>query len=344
MLKKLFFGLLIVEGLSACTTSSVLVNIQRPADITVSQDIQNVVVVNRSRPSKDNLAGNIIEGLISGEGIGADRKGGEYCVDGLVNMLTNSERFTLKNIDGIELKGTGTSAFPIPLDWNEVKSICGSYDSDALIVLATFDSDSRSYVGNPVTRTRKKKGVKVKTLHYPAYRDITIESGWRIYDLKNKKIVDENKFAEYKQFSAWAKSPEAALLSLLSQGSAIRESGLFAGRQYGFRISPIWIKVRRTYYIGKSDDLKLAKSYVKKGDWDVAIDIWKDLVDNPDEKIARRSAYNMAIASEIKGGLDTAIEWANKAKKLGEKKAYNYINILQRRKMDEEKLKQQLNN
>jgi len=344
MLRKLFFGFSIVVGLSACTTSSVLVNIQRPADITVSQDVQNVVVVNRSRPSKDNLTGNIVEGLISGEGIGADRKGAEYCVDGLVNMLTNSERFTLKNIDGIELKGTGTSAFPIPLDWNEVKSICGSYDSDALIVLATFDSDSRSYVGNPVTRTRKKKGVKVKTLHYPAYRDITIESGWRIYDLKNKKIVDENKFAEYKQFSAWAKSPEAALLSLLSQGSAIRESGLVAGRQYGFRISPMWVKVRRTYFSGKHDDLKLAKSYVRSKDWDAAIDIWKDLVNNSDEKIARRSTYNMAIASEIKGGLDTAIEWANKAEKLGEKKAYNYINILQRRKMDEEKLKQQLNN
>ena len=344
MLKKLFFGLLIVEGLSACTTSSVLVNIQRPADITVSQDIQNVVVVNRSRPSKDNLAGNIVEGLISGEGIGADRKGAEYCVDGLVNMLTNSERFTLKNIDGIELKGTGTSAFPIPLAWNEVKSICGSYGGDALLVLETFDSDSRSYVGNPVTRTRKKKGVKVKTVHYPAYRDITIESGWRIYDLKNKKIVDENKFAEYKQFSAWAKSPEVALLRLLSQGSAIRESGLVAGRQYGFRISPMWVKVRRTYFSGKHDDLKLAKSYVKSKDWDAAIDIWKDLVNSPDEKIARRSTYNMAIASEIKGGLDTAIEWANKAKKLGEKKAHNYINILQRRKMDEEKLKQQLNN
>ena len=344
MLKKLSFGCLIVLGLSACTTSSVLVNIQRPADITVSQDIQNVVVVNRSRPSKDNLAGNIVEGLISGEGIGADRKGAEYCVDGLVNMLANSERFTLKNIDRIELKGTGTSAFPIPLAWNEVKSICGSYGSDALLVLETFDSDSRSYVGNPVTRTRKKKGVKVKTLHYPAYRDITIESGWRIYDLKNKKIVDENKFAEYKQFSAWAKSPEAALLSLLSQGSAIRESGLVAGRQYGFRISPMWVKVRRTYFSGKHDDLKLAKSYIKSKDWDAAIDIWKDLVNSLDAKIARRSTYNMAIASEIKGGLDTAIEWANKAEKLGEKKAYNYINILHSRKMDEEKLKQQLNN
>jgi hypothetical protein len=51
----------------------------------------------------------------------------------------------------------------------------------------------------------------------------------------------------------------------------------------------------------------------------------------------------MAIASEIKGGLDAAIEWAKKAKNLGEKKAYNYINVLNRRKIDKEKLKQQLN-
>ena len=343
-MKKIVVGFFLVSVFSSCITSNVVVNIQRPADITVSQDIQNVVIANRSRPSKENLTGNIVEGIISGEGIGTDRRGAESCIDGLINMLGNSERFTLKNTDGIELKGTGTASFPIPLEWDIVQSLCDPYDADALIVLATFDSDSRSYVGNPVTRTRKKKGVKVKTLHYPAYRDITIESGWRIYDLKNKKIVDENKFAEYKQFSAWAKSPEVALLSLLSQGSAIRESGLVAGRQYGFRISPMWVKVRRTYFSGKHDDLKLAKSYVKSKDWDAAIDIWKDLVNNSDVKIARRSTYNMAIASEIKGGLDAAIEWANKAKKLGEKKAHNYINILQSRKMDEEKLKQQLNN
>jgi hypothetical protein len=319
------------------------VNIQRPADITVSQHIQNVVIVNRSRPSKENLTGNIVEGIISGEGIGTDRRGAESCIDGLINMLGNSERFTLKNTDGIELKGTGTASFPIPLEWDIVQSLCNPYDADALIVLATFDSDSRSYVGNPVTRTRKKKGVKVKTLRYPAYREITIESGWRIYDLKNKKIIDENKFTEHKEFSAWAKSPKAALMSLLSQGSAIRESGVFAGKQYGFRISPIWIKARRTYFTGKHDDLKLAKQYVEKGDWDSAITIWKDLVNSTDEKIARRSAYNMAIASEIKGGLDAAIEWAKKAKNLGEKKAYNYINVLNRRKIDKEKLKQQLN-
>ncbi len=342
-MKKIVVVFFLVSVFSSCITSNVVVNIQRPADITISQDIQNVVVANRSRPSKENLTGNIVEGIISGEGIGTDRRGAEFCIDGLINMLGNSERFMLKNTDGIELKGTGTASFPIPLDWDIVQSLCDPYDADALIVLATFDSDSRSYVGNPVTRTRKKKGVKVKTLRYPAYREIKIESGWRIYDLRNKKIIDENKFTEQKEFSAWADSPKAAQIALISQGSAIRESGIFAGTQYGFRISPIWIKARRTYFSGKHDDLELANKYVKKGDWDYAITIWKDLVNSADEKTARRSAYNMAIASEIKGELDVAIEWASKAQHLGEKKAYSYINVLKRRKIDKEKLKQQLN-
>ena len=342
-MKKIIIGFFLVSVFSSCITSNITVNIQRPADITVSQDIQNVVIANRSRPSKENLTGNIVEGIISGEGIGTDRRGAESCIDGLINMLGKSERFTLKNKDGIELKGTGTASFPIPLEWDIVQSLCDPYDADALIVLATFDSDSRSYVGNPVTITRKKKGVKVKTLRYPAYREITIESGWRIYDLKNKRIVDENKFTEHKEFTAWADNPKAAQISLLSQGSAIRESGVFAGTQYGFRISPIWIKARRAYFTGKHDDLKLAKKYIKKGDWDSAITIWKDLVNSTNKQIARRSAHNMAISSEIKDGLDAAIEWAKKAQNLGEKKAHNYINVLNRRKMDKEKLKQQLN-
>jgi hypothetical protein len=179
MIKQFIFGILVVAGLSSCSTSSVLVNVQRPADITIPQEIQNIVVVNRSRPSKDNLAGNIVEGLFSGEGIGADRKGAEYCVNGLTDMLVNSERFTLKNIGGIELKGTGASAFPIPLAWNEVKSICGSYNGDALLVLATFDSDSRVLVGPPIVRTRKVKGIKVKELRYPSTLIMEVESGWR---------------------------------------------------------------------------------------------------------------------------------------------------------------------
>ena len=343
MIKQIVYIALIITSISSCVTSSVLVNVQRPADITINKDIQNVVVVNRSRPSKDNLAGNIVEGLISGEGIGSDRKGAEYCVEGLSGMLNDSERFSLKNKGGIELKGTGTSSFPIPLAWNEVKSICGSYDGDALLVLETFDSDSRVLVGPPVARTRKVKGIKVKELRYPATLIMEVESGWRIYDVNNEKIIDENKYIEIKEFNAWGSSPERAQLSLPSKRIAIKQAGIHAGEKYGFRISPIWLKVNRTYYIGKHDDLKNARQYVKSGDWDTAIEIWLPLTENEDLKIGNRAAFNMALASEIKGKLKTAIDWARKAQKIGNKKAYNYINVLTSRVMDEEKLKQQLN-
>ena len=343
-IKNIMLGIMIVVGFSSCLTSSVVVNIQRPADITISQDIQNIVLVNRSRPSKDNLTGNIVEGLVTGEGIGFDRKGAEYCISGLSNMLEKSDRFLLKNAFGMELKGTGTSSFPIPLDWNQVKSICESYDGDALLVLETFDSDSRTIVGAPVTRKRKVKGVKVKEIAYPATLIMEIESGWRIYDLNKKIIIDENKFTEIKEFSSSGPSPEQAVMSLPSKRRAIKEAGLFAGRQYGFRISPIWVKARRLYYSYKFDEFKIARKYIKQGDWDSAIQIWMPLTENTDVKLARRASFNMALASEIKGGLDAAIEWAKKAQILGEKKSYNYINILHKRKRDEEKLKQQLNN
>jgi hypothetical protein len=343
MIKQIVYIALIINVLSSCVTSSVFVNVHRPADITINKGIQNVVVVNRSRPSKNNLVENIFEGLISGEGIGADRKGAEYCVEGLAGMLNNSERFLLQNEGGIELKGTGTSSFPIPLAWNEVKSICGSYDCDALLVLETFDSDSRVLFGPPVARTRKVKGIKVKELRYPATLIMELESGWRIYDVNKEKIIDENKYVEIKEFNAWGSSTEQAQLNLPSKSIAIKQAGINAGEKYGFRISPIWLKVNRTYYIGKHEDLKDARQYVKSGDWATAIEIWLPLTEDEDLKIANRAAFNMALASEIKGSLKIAIDWAKKARKAGNKKAYKYINVLSSRLKDEEKLKQQLN-
>ena len=339
-----FYSISILIFITSCTTSSVVVSMQRPADITLSQDIKSVVVANRTTPSNKNLAGNIIEGLVSGEGIGTDKRGSEYCLDGFVNLLSNSERFTPKNIGELELKGTGTSSFSEPLKWKKVSKICKSYDADALIVLETFDSDSRIVFGKPITRTVKRKGVKIKEVRHKAILEMKIVSGWRIYDNNKQIIIDENKFTEYKEFTAWGNSNKEAESKLPYKGSALKESGDFAGFKYGKRISPIWIQARRVFYSGKEDEFKKASKEVKSNQWDNAIDIWKNLVNLNDKKIASKASYNMALAAEIKGSLDVAIDWAKKAKALGDKKANSYISILNKRKQDQIKLNKQLNN
>ena len=57
-LKKLTYFLLLLI-LSSCGTSTIMVNVQKPADITVSNNIKNIVLANRTTPSKSNLANNI---------------------------------------------------------------------------------------------------------------------------------------------------------------------------------------------------------------------------------------------------------------------------------------------
>ena len=339
-----FIFLLIVSVFMSCGTSTVMVNVQRPADISVPQTVQDVVIANRSIAGKGNKAGNILEGIFSGEGIGADKKGSEYCMMGLTNMLQNSERYNLKNAGDIVLNGTGTSKFPPLLSWSDVESVCSSYGADALIVLSTFDSDSRIFEGKSVVRTKKVKGAKIKVVEYPVTMIMEIESGWRIYDLTTKKIVDVSSFTEVKEFYSKGSSYNDARLRLPSKRSALKESGVFAGEKYGFRITPIWIKVSRTYYTGKAEELKLAKDYVKRGDWDQAIEIWKPLTENIDIKTSRRAYFNLALASEIKGSLQTAVDYAKKSEQMGEKQASSYIITLKKRIRDEERLKEQLNN
>ena len=48
--------------LSSCTTSSVLVSIQQPADITIPQEIKNVVVANRSFQQRKILLAILLKG------------------------------------------------------------------------------------------------------------------------------------------------------------------------------------------------------------------------------------------------------------------------------------------
>ena len=341
---KYLIYLFLANVFMSCGTASVMVNVQRPADISVPQSVQKVIIANRSIAGEGNKVDNILEGLFSGEGIGADKKGSQYCMMGLTNMLQNSERYILKNSGEIVLNGTGTSKFPPILDWTEVKSLCNSYGADALIVLSTFDSDNIIIEAKSNIVTRTIKGAKVKEVRYPVTMILEIESGWRIYDLTTQKIVDVNTFTEVKEFSRWGSSYDDARSKLPSKRSALKDAGVFSGERYAYRITPKWIRVNRTYFIGNGDQFKIAKKYVERGDWDNAIEIWKPITKNMDDKVARRAYFNLALAAEIKGSYTTAIEYAQKAEYMGEKIATTYIRTLKQRIIDEEKLEQQLNN
>ncbi len=337
----LILMLLIVPG---CSKYSFTTGILVPADITVSQDIQTVGILNRSLPEKGNWLQNIAEGFFTGESIFADREGSMNTIRGAANTLNVNPRFKAVLMEGEEFKGTGTKQFPIPLDWPQVEQLCQKYKVDGLVSLETFDSDVMLQTGSR-ERKRKENGVEIKYIEYYAELRIRVNSGWRFYDNVNKKLIDQQVFHDEKMWNGTGVTPDEALRKLPAKRAAINQAGVFAGEMLAFRISPKWLAASRTIYKkgGKYDNFKDSKKAARVKDWTQIITLMDPLTRVSDNKVAARACHNTAVAFEMEGELLNAKEWAMKAYNLHSKGIYrNYVNQLQVRIMDQDRLKEQM--
>ncbi len=339
------FMLLLVFATVSCNTYNFTTNVLVPADITLPQHIEKIGIMNRSLPEKGNLFNNILEGFISGESIIADREATLYGIRNCANTLNNNPRFKGVNMEGEDYRGTGTKKFPIPLDWNEVDKLCKKYSVDAIASLETFDSDIMLLPGT-VQRTRKnKEGVEEKYTVYTAELRIRVNAGWRVYDNVKKAMVDEQTFWDEKAWDAEGISPDDALRKLPNKRAAINDAAAYAGQMFAYRISPKWLTVSRYVYTKpkKEEAFVKGKQLVETNKWKEAAEKWSPVTNYQDDKMAGRACHNMAVAAEMEGNLESAIEWANKAyTDKGFRKIANYLNELNRRKMDQAKLKEQM--
>ena len=330
-------------SLPACMSSTSL-QVLKPADITLPDHIQKIAVANRSLPSKKNAFGNVIEGLLTGERLFMDREGSADCVFGLADVLTQTPRFDVTRAINLDLRGTGTSVFPSPLSWKEVAQICEDNNADALAVLEVFDSDSHLDFAIQENKVKNKAGGYTIVIEHIADMRMRVTAGWRIYDPANKLIIDEFKSEDHQNFAGKGKNREPAEANLPQKRKAVSETGLFAGKQYGYRIAPMWVRVSRSYYSRGNDDLKKAARMARVNNWKGAVEIWKYMVEMSfDYKLAGRAAYNMALACEIEGKLQLARTWARKSyEEFNIKTGMTYARTLERRIADNERLKEQI--
>lgn len=343
MKRLLFFAPVIASVLLTGCMSNVYVQALQPAQISMPQHFQKIAVVERVKPTKQNQAVNIIEGVLTGEGLQADREGGVSCLSGLKTSLLKTPRYTVAEAAGVDLRGTGTGEFPPALTWEEVAKICEANGAEALVVLEAFDSNSGIKMGTRPRKVKSKEGVETTVTEHVANMRMTITSAWRVYDYKNKIIVDEFRGDDFLDFVGAGATPDQAMAALPMKREAIKRTGFHAGSSYGYRIAPQWVTLHREYYTKGSDALKKARRFVRLNDWKGAAEIWKTRVQSSNRKEAGRATYNMAVASEVLGNLEAAKEWAVKAyKEKGNKKGLAYSRQLERRIRDSKVLDEQM--
>ena len=330
--------------LSGCKSTTYL-QIMRPAAVTVPQNIKAIALVNRTVPEKKGL--NIIEGVLTGEGIGQDREGVQKAMDGLSQVLEESPRFTVKRTTEALKNNFIAGGFTNPIPWPVIGNICRRYETDAVLALEIFDSDFVTTHASKVVEKKDSDGNVRKVTEYNAEGVASVKIGYRLYDLSTHTITDQQEISQNHKWSASGNSVKDALAHLLERRIAVNNVSYQSGRAYAQRIAPSWFTASRVFYkkSKKNPNLALGARQAAVGNWEEAAETWKQVLNNADMKTAGKAAYNIALSYEVIGDLQSAKEWASDAyATYNNKKARDYSRILDRRIWEQDKLDQQMNN
>lgn len=318
-MSRLTLGLLPL--LVACGPS-MSVDVLRPADIELPPHVQHIVVVDAAAPK--NLGEEVLsglEGVLTGEGLLADKEARLDAVDEVLGMLDESPRYTVvAGPDRIE----ETTIWDRGLSEDAVAELAARYDADAVLALEAFDSDSDVIDVTELLRAEDAGDVAEEIAWYVARRETEVLTSWRVYDTDGFALDQVREIRLGNLFDAEGESLETAIAGLPDGRSVVRGLALDAARDYGARIAPVWTTANRTLYTG-SAGLDAGVDAARGGDLEAADKAFRTAMGSPDPSIAAKARMNAAVVAEARGDIGQALELAEAgARVLGTHGAYDY--------------------
>jgi hypothetical protein len=173
---------------------------------------------------------------------------------------------------------------------------------------------------------------------------------WNFYNLKTREFEFYHYHSDTIMWNVTGNFLIDAKKLLPPRKDAVLNAAYISGINFRDLIVPHWVEVQRLYYVSGQTELKKTESMIKEGRWPEAAEIWEMFIDNPNKNIAAKSMYNLAVASEMEGDLETAINWTIKSYYVFKDKnpvhsenCMDYIRILSQRKLDQKRIEKQLN-
>jgi len=305
--------------------NTVKFEVEQPADITVPAKIHTVAIDLRYDPKKAAKAFKIAEAILSGEHSGQDFLGATAALRGLREALDSTDRFTVA--PHVELRpGTGGSSDL--LEPAEVREICKAHGLDGLITIDGFDSD----VTRVSATDSAPQGDPYLEENPPAVteeEELSIKLLIRFYDGESGEVIDEA-----------ARTKMATLDS--DREEVVQALGHQAGRAYLDHVRPWKQTVPRLVFVKGSDSIKRGYKLAAGGDWVAAEREWRISLDDPKAKIRGRAAHDIALAHEMRGDLEGAMEWVERAaSEISAMTVKQYRKVLEQRLPDQAQVDRQ---
>lgn len=299
---KIFGFVLFSIFLNSCTTLLYTnLDVLRPAKVTFSPEIKRVLIVNNSviQPydygHKTQLLNNKVKNItISTDSLSI------FCLGSFSEELIQREFFTSVDLLPNSMNKSTDFFYVKYLNSDTIKALCARYKADAIISLdriKVIDKISEYYAQDEKL--------------YIADLDVNFETQWSIHNPNEVKFTATT-FKDTIFWESESYQRRKVLNDLPDRNNALIDGALYVGQNTVKRMIPYWEKVDRYFFSTKNKYMKQAIDSVYFKNWTSAIKSWETVLNKSFDKATKaKAANNIAIAYEIIGNIEKAIEYAN---------------------------------
>lgn len=322
----LIIHLILLTGISSCTISdhvgSFQVEILKPGIFNIPKDVKTVAIYNRDILQSDTLTVYYFkQGVLFEDSTIQYRDLSNCCIDSLAGYLKNEGYFSKV----VNYRDSLKQSFKDLHFAATIPELLQQSGTDGCIFLDYFHFNN-SIVANFGDRLYTNAVARWSV----AFKNDTTSY---IYNLLDTLIVDDEEYQEHN-------IPVSTRFFYASKSQ---------GELFGTKLIPHKLTVDRLFYKSNNPEMVKAQEFALNNDWLKAAEIWNRLATNKNDRIAAKAMYNMALACEMEGKPDLAINWLVKSYSglkqedtIHKANCQRYINVLALRKLEIARLEKQI--
>lgn len=295
LLSGIFSGLCLI---TSCTSLHTLViDVEKPALITLPNDINTIVIVDNSVPQDRNIGhAEYIHGKRTDSQISIDTDSlNHLLVANLFEKVADKEYFDDVILYEQPLREDADFSEALPLDTAIAKEICIANNADAVLSLDRF----------LLTTTSNEEdfdfGATLKVL------DAKMDVRFQVYSNEGKAISPPLYINDSIYWAATYSNNIPIADSLPSRNQAVKEATQYMAGKIADALAPYWSNEPRWYF----GDVKPANKMMLNNDWAGALSLWKSAYEKEEKNIKKKArlANNIALAYELSDEMREALKW-----------------------------------
>lgn len=326
--------------LTACnTTRTISIEVAQPAKQELPASIQTLLLVNRTADSTySNLSTDSLQRIFYRKNFRLDTtildsQAVDTMLHAIGQLLYESGRYDYVIPEQHFLPHHKNAFFTDPMSWEEAEQLCETYHTDAVLSIDKYSTEINTEFNKESIFDPERGGFRDV---FAAQMKITYSTLVKIYAPKNKRVVLNEFFRDTLEWNAMDISIRSLFNSFTSVKQGLTESSIALALDLSDKIAPNWHREQRIIYTKGHRLLEEAATFVDANNWEEARKRWESLLlQNPSKNLASKAQFNLAIAAELDGDIDKAIEWGVASYKTQFRQTtYSYLKRLKYRKQE----------